>query len=94
MPYLSFLGEPKFSQSHGQCVNSSVPLGPSFQSCGNILYVTSMESKRCPFSSRCFKSLRFTHRDGLKYCHGLEQVIGCPILGSAFVGQVVPSFPQ
>ena len=30
----------------------------------------------------------------LKYCRGLEQVVGCPTLGSTFVWSSRSSFPQ
>ena len=95
MPYLSFLGEPKvFTQSHGRWVNSSVPLGPRFQPYGNIWYGNSVWSKNMSFLLVALKISTVYASNWLKYCRGLEQVVGCPTLGSTFVWSSRSSFPQ
>ena len=90
MPYLSFLGEPKLYPSHGQCVNSSVTLGPE-----RLALWTRLVRHKRGVQKKLSSLLTVPNPYGIhsgwfevwswSWTNILNNVVGRPTLGSTFV---------
>ena len=94
----SLLGEPKVLPNHTDVgSNPPVSLGPRFQPYGNVWYVRIVESRRClPLTVLNLYGLHSGWFEvwSWSWTNILNQVIGCPILGSTFVWSSRSFFSQ
>ena len=99
MPYLSFVGEPKlFSLTRTECEFFSHVRARAFSLMDTSSTSQAWSPKEDAFLSRCQISTVYTswwfEVLSWSWTHILNNVVGCPTLGSTFVWSSRSSFPQ